>query len=485
MKKLTIILLAIILFTGTQSCEFEEYQIDPNRTVQATPGLVLTSMVTSAFNLWHVQAMLTSRMLVYTDGLDLNQYYGWSRSDYEEYNNLRQVYKLIEESERAGQPNYVALAKFFRAYHFYNLTMAYGEVPYTNALGGFEGMYKPEYDSQELIFEGILNDLEEANNDLSQTEPPLLGDVMFAGDISLWKKAINSFRLRVLMTLSAKNGGSTIDVSGQFSSIISDPGKYPLMTGNMDNLALQYYDQGGNRYPYFENQNFTSAYLLEQTFVELMKNRADPRLIKIASITSVADSDGLLETDFNAYGGLDGSASFDDLNTEKASGVGSLVDSRYHMDPIAEKGVVLGYAELQFIMAEAAELGWIGGSAATFYTTGIEANMEFYGIPVPDILTYLTHPLVVYNAATGIEQINTQKYLTYFFSTGWESYYNQRRTGVPVFSADGATFNNGKVPLRWMYPESESKLNRENIEASLQRQFGGTDDINGVMWLLK
>jgi superoxide dismutase len=92
--------------------------------------------------------------------------------------------------------------------------------------------------------------------------------------------------------------------------------------------------------------------------------------------------------------------------------------------------------------------------------------------------------MVAYDASKNIEQINTQKYLTYFFAGGWESFYNQRRTGFPVFSADGGTLNNGSVPARWMYPESESNLNQSNLESALQRQFGGQDDINAIMWLL-
>ncbi len=36
-----------------------------------------------------------------------------------------------------------------------------------------------------------------------------------------------------------------------------------------------------------------------------------------------------------------------------------------------------------------------------------------------------------------------------------------------------------------MYPETELNLNKANLQASLQSQYGGTDDVNGVMWLLK
>ena len=42
-----------------------------------------------------------------------------------------------------------------------------------------------------------------------------------------------------------------------------------------------------------------------------------------------------------------------------------------------------------------------------------------------------------------------------------------------------------QLPLRFMYPSSEYSQNRENVEEAVQRQFGGSDTPNDVMWLLK
>ena len=122
------------------------------------------------------------------------------------------------------------------------------------------------------------------------------------------------------------------DIRAQFNQIISDPTNFPLISSNDDNLALPFTDVAGSRYPYFENQNLTNAYLMEKTFVDLMKEREDPRLFAIGSITPNAEGEGLSENDLNAYGGLDGSAFFDALNAEKATGVGSLVNDRYQYE---------------------------------------------------------------------------------------------------------------------------------------------------------
>lgn len=484
LKKSVNIILLFLTIVFVSSCSFEEFQEDPNRTTDASPGLILTNLIVNSFNIVDVTPMLTSRMLVYTDGLDLNQYYGWNRSDFGPYNQLRQVVKMIEEAEEGELPNYIALAKFFRAYHYYNLTMTFGEVPYSEALGGFDNNYQPAYDEQEDIFAGILQDLEEANQELDVNGTPILGDVLFDGSLIKWKRAINSFRLRVLMTLSEKAGNSEIDIINQFQMVVENPSDYPVMQSNDDNWALRYYDVAGSRYPYFENQNLTAAYLMEQTFVNFMKDNEDPRLFAIGSITDQAAGQGLDPSDFAAYGGLDGSVSFDELNEQRAAGIGSLVNSRYYTDPTVEPGVIMSYSEVQFILAEAVVRGWINNDAEGFYNTAILANMSFYGVDMVDANTYLAGNFAAFDLNIAIEQINTQKYLTYFFSSGWESYYNQRRTGYPVFSTGEGTLNGDLVPVRWLYPEQESNLNLSNLQESLQRQFGGEDSINGIMWLL-
>ena len=479
MKKISIYILSLAFFI--QACDFESYQDDPNRTTEASPSLILTDLSVDSFNTLGAGASLASRMMVYLDARSDEQYYSWNRAGYGAYDQLRQTVKMIEEAERASLPNYAALAKFFQAWHFYQLTMTFGDIPFSDALGGFDGNYQPTYDTQEEVIAGILSLLDEANTELAagSDQPDLLGDVIFGGDAMKWRKAINSFRLRVLMTLSNQDGSSTIDVSGIFDDMVTAPSTYPLMESNDDNLALPHYDIAGSRYPFFNDQNLIAAYQMETTFIEMLKDRSDPRLFMMATINAnSSDPD-----DFDSYGGLDGSADFTSLGAEAATGVGSFPALRYSQDPDVEPSVAMGYSELQFILAEAVELGWTAGDAEVHYNAGITANMEFYGIDGSDISSYLSEPLVDYNSGTGIEQINTQKYLTYFFSSGWESFYNQRRTGFPSFTA--TDFNEGQVPVRWMYPQNELNLNGDNVQAAITSQFSGDDTINGQMWLVQ
>jgi len=45
--------------------------------------------------------------------------------------------------------------------------------------------------------------------------------------------------------------------------------------------------------------------------------------------------------------------------------------------------------------------------------------------------------------------------------------------------------NPNALPLRCLYPESETSYNQENLIEALNRQYDGYDEINKVMWLLK
>jgi hypothetical protein len=49
----------------------------------------------------------------------------------------------------------------------------------------------------------------------------------------------------------------------------------------------------------------------------------------------------------------------------------------------------------------------------------------------------------------------------------------------------GFTGNSGRIALRFQYSDVEKTANTKNYDAALQSQYGGNDDINGVMWLLK
>jgi hypothetical protein len=188
---------------------------------------------------------------------------------------------------------------------------------------------------------------------------------------------------------------------------------------------------------------------------------------------------------FANYDGVDGGETL--ANQQTASANASRIKARYHDDKINEPWILIGYAEQELLIAEAITRGWVTGpgTAEEHYNLGITASMKFYGISDADITTYLAGPEVAYNAATALDQIAVQKYIAFFMNSGYEAFYEQRRTGIPTFNVGPGTANDMKVPKRWLYPQTEYDNNPSNLSTALQSQYGGNDDVNGVMWLIQ
>lgn len=486
MKSINITGLIALLLVVSSCKDFEELQIDPNRATQTHPSLLLTGIEVLAFRHIDLDAAMASRMLVFTDGATDQQYYSWLRSGFGRYNDLRQVVKMEEEAERLGLENYKSLVLFFKSLEIIEITKTFGDVPYSNAMQATTAITSPTYDTQKEIYVRVLDDLKIANDNLDASKGAITGDIIYNGDILKWKKLINSFALRILISLSLKTGDTDLAVINRFNEIVNNPDQYPIFTSNGDNAALIFYDIETNRYPFYNNNNLKTAYYMEESFVNLLKDRNDPRLFTFADRTPLAVENGLPETDVEAYDGLDGSAPLSENTTRAVAGEASRIDLRYYNDPVNEPSAWLSYAEVEFTLAEAAKRGWITDDAEEHYNKGIRASMDFYRISTSMQDDYLLEPGVAYVSANGIEMIITQKYINFFMKGGWESFYNHLRTGFPEFSVDGGgVLNNGQVPKRWMYPQEELQLNSANVQAAISRQYPGGDDINGVMWLYK
>jgi hypothetical protein len=361
------------------------------------------------------------------------------------------------------------------------MTEVFGDIPYSQALGAVSGNFKPEYDTQESIYKGILQELEEANNLLDDSKGKINGDIIYGGNASQWKKLVNAFRLRLLIHLSKKEANANLNIKSQFQSIVSDPAKYPLFTSIADNAQLVFNGSAPDNYnPDFGYLSLSTAVSMEKGFVNILKDKNDPRLFEIAEPVS-----GLPAGEFSSYEGDDAGLTVSDQQT--ASDNASRIKARYHSDKINEPWILMGYSEQEFIIAEAITRGWITGpgTAKEHYENGIRASMLFYNIDESEIDSYIAQPEVALNSTTGLAQIALQKYIALFMNSGWESFMEQRRTGIPVLSVGPGTYNNGKVPKRWLYPQSEYDYNLGNLTEALQRQYGGNDDVNELMWLIK
>lgn len=494
MKRLKLSYIVLMITVLSSSCKkFADFQNNPNNPTASDPALLLTNLERAAFSNIISDVSLASRYLVYTQSASNAQYYGWQRGGFS-YGAVSQTVKMEQEAARTGNVNYRYIARFLRAYYVVNMTQMFGDIPYGQMMQSIannnftdSSAVRPAYDKQQDIYMGVLNELKIASDSLSTTGLAVNGDIIYNGSIAQWKKLINSYTLRVLLSLSKKEGNTTLNIKQRFADIVSQPAKYPLLASNSDNGQLPYYNVTGNQYIYYNDNAMKTNFYLDSSFVKLLKNQNDPRLFVFGEPTTAS---GLGAGNFNAYDGLVGSAPLAYNVNKTSQGKASQIHKRFAYDATNEPSVLMGYAELQFVLAEAAFRGWISGDANTFYKKGIEASLSFSNYQntysADAIVTFLNQPAVSLQTGTELQQIVTQKYISMFMNSGYQPFYEQRRTGYPLFETAGAgILNDGKVPKRWMYPTDEYTNNAANVNRAVSSQYNGTDDINGTMWLLQ
>lgn len=493
-------ILYIIAFLVAACGDMEQYQNNPNKTTKAPASTVLTGILEDIYySPWTGNHKINQFHCVVNPAAYWlgDQSYAWSRTGFGNYGVLRNVDRLDVESSGMTEDlknAYQTLGIFFRAHLYLDLSERLGDIPFSEAMKSDEGIYYPKYDTQKDVYIGCLRLLDEANEKIAPLAAKGIkveGDFMYEGNLRKWQKLINSYQLRILIGLSRRVDEADLDVKGRFNRIFSDPAKYPIMESNDDSWVLIYYDKEGNRYPAYTEEitNYNTHIRLSATYIELLTERQDPRVFRVASPTQEAKESGdpAYAEKFTSYVGADPSMRMEDLSVLNSAGKLSAINFDRYRIPTGEPCIQLGYAETMFNVAEAINRGWISGSAASYYEKGIIASMDFYGIPAAEYAAYLSQPSVVYqgNAAAGLEQILTQKYIAFFENSGLQAYYNYRRTGMPHFKVGEATGNNGVIPKRWMYPENEMKNNVEHLTEALNRQYNGADNINAEMWILK
>ena len=289
------------------------------------------------------------------------------------------------------------------------------------------------------------------------------------------------------------------------------------MTSSDDNLQFNFVSPT-NYYPQTPD-NFGqngSRQNSSQTYISLLTATQDPRVYAVAEpARHLVDDLHQNATDFASFvgadPGLDLGIMYANANAQDYS---FLNRHRYYSTYTGEPSIQIGYPELMFNIAEGINRGWAPGNAETYYVAGIQASMASYGIPVTGTYTayfyrpgssgvanlgnydtfninvnwatYYAQAAVKYTAgATGLTEILQQKYLALFRHSGLEAYFQYRRTGVPTFTTGPGTGNGQRIALRFQYPSSERSANTANYNAALSSQYGGNDDINGIMWILK
>ncbi len=505
--------LAVILGAGCS--KFEKINTNPNRSTQASSGMLATGMIISitkntiASTKGFMQPFLLGKYLTWGEGQENFQYNRFGRASFDRLTVLRNITPMVAAATSEDlRRSYKALGHFIRAWQFYQTTMQVGDIPYSEAIKGeSDDIVQPRYDAQKAVFMGIINELDSANA-LFSTGANFEGDPIYGGKTDNWQRLANSFQLHVLMQLYKKTGDADLKVITRFSTIVASR---PLMRSYADNFALAYNATANQNYPWsdvpagsgnsFVKSNYT---MLSATLIDPLKAMGDRRLFYYAKPSPVKIAGGMQPSDWNAYVGAEPSNSFPALQTMRVSKDYADLNNRYVQLVNAEPVSLYSYQEQQFILAEAALRGWISGTPAQdYYAQGITSAMKFTAFYTPDVADYhhnmkiddaYIQGYVAANALAGtadnqLKQVITQKYIAGFLhGSNYSAWYEQRRTGYPVFVLNPGTNLNTpttQFPVRWLYPSNELSYNNKNLDEAIRRQYSSGDNVNAVMWILK
>ncbi len=474
MKKINKIIyigMAVLFMTLGCTDQFEEINKNPNRPESVSADLLLAGVIKTtatkisqeAYNGGDIVAQHTAK--INFTGFDM---YLWGSNtglwnDF--YGKLREISNILAIAKETENPNYEATALIMKSWMYMVLTDTWGDVPYSEATKGkTESVFKPTYDTQENIYNGILADLTNAASIIQVNGKAIGGDLLYDGDMSKWVKFANTLKIRALMRISNKR-----DIAAELQSIIDNQ---PIFESNDDNALMKFLAERPNTWP--PNAGRVGGFdehRLSLTIEKVLKDRNDPRLFKWFRPTDNPDDDPAL------YAGMPNGLSENNATTYNggANNVSRLGKIMFE-EPNSVDAVIMQYAELQFILAEAAQKGMISGDAKTYYENGVKASFEYWTVDMP--ADYLTSVGVAYD--NNLETIMTQKWLGSFL-VGYEAWYDFRRTGLPTFIVPGPDNVNGnKVPVRFHYPDEQQTLNKDNYDAAVAVQ--GVDDINTKVW---
>ncbi|MEM9846426.1 MAG: SusD/RagB family nutrient-binding outer membrane lipoprotein [Bacteroidota bacterium] len=481
--KLTKIFSCLLLVGLLAACtaDFEEINTNRNAPTENNPATLLPSIIFEPINPhMTLQTWLSDQIMQYYVRRNDNQLDAYDfatgsgffdaiwRANYAAISNINDMNSAAVEQ---GLGAYEAAGKIFRAYYLATNTELWIDIPASEAGLGVENSV-PSYDAQSTIYPNVLTLLEEANTLLANSDGFVIGgDVLFGGDVMKWRKLANSLRLRYLLRLSNRAETNT---ASEIAEIVNDPDTYPIIASNEESGVYDFSGVSPNASSFSQQAITTfSGLSMSERMEGIFEGYDDPRVDYFFRFPENKDGfpnhegvpNGLTREAAQSWNGNG------DANT-------SLLTTRFVTNPGLLDYTIISYAEVEFILAEAALNGWTNGDAKAHYEAGITANFDQWGIDLPDGL--LDDPAVAWDGT--MERLMDQKWFAFLFNNTIESWGEYKRTGLPALEIGplATTVTNGQFPTRVFYPTLEQSINTTNYSAAAS-SIGG-DVITAKHW---
>jgi hypothetical protein len=490
------IMFSILLASCTK--DFQEINTDPNNTSNVLPQQLLAPALvnTLTYNMLRNRNFNNELMQVTVNMTDAEGsvfrydyrnnwadylYNGW----YTQLTNFKDIYKLAGEQITFNK-SYMAISLICQSWIYSMLTDTYGDIPYSQSnLARDSAIYEPAFDRQKDIYLDIFKKLDSANTLLSAgTAIVSSSDPVYGGNVSRWRKFGNSLYLRLLLRISGKAEVATQCINKIKEMVETNPSSYPIMSSNDESAILKWTGVAPYSSPLLSvrEQDFRAP-AIASFFIDNLVNWNDPRID--ISLGSNGINRWAIAPYQGAYLGVPSGYSPGSDPIKKSYFYSTTSTSTLMTEPLA--GMIMNYAEVKFILAEAAVKGWISGSAETYYNDGVLNSIKLWlpswSVPV---ITYLTAADMLWNnnatLAEKMEKIHLQKYYALFL-TDMQQWFEYRRTGYPTLPLGAGLRNNGIMPARMTYPVYVQSANPTNYAAAVAAQ--GSDEISTQVWWQK
>lgn len=500
--KLLFAVLSGALIVTISSCskidDFGNMNVNPNAPLQPlTPALLTQVLSNVGSNYAWDQGGISTVSGLYAQYFAETQYTEASRyarptSNWDGYyaGNLKDLQTIIDYNSNpetapialayGSNANQIATARILKAYIVWFLTDTWGDIPYSQIFN-IESNGVVPYDTQESIYDALFTELSEAVNQFDDGAP-MQGDILFDGNVTLWKKFANSLRALMALRLSNVNPGRG---ESEFNAAL-DAGVF----GEGENAVIEY--PGGNfNSPVYNYYNITSRqdYAVSELLVDFMFNNYDDR-VYVYGTTTTGFPNGLTR---------DEAIDFANSTPGWARVVGastSIYQDGTDFNDATSPVVLLGAAEVFLARAEAAYLGWTEESYEDNYYIGIAESwkqwdvysgtlLDIYGGDVIEgdyYFYYIGQELIALGGegSDDYEKIMQQQWIAHY-PKGWLGWADWKRTGYPVLApAPGLS----EIPRRFPYGPNEYNLNAANVATAAANYTGpdGNDSQFGRMW---
>lgn len=398
--------------------------------------------------------------------------------------------KDLTKDDKDKQGSYM-VAEALSIFAWQIVTDVWGDVPYSEALKGSEGISAPKFDKGKDIYADLLS---RVNNLLAMdwNSATLNGkyDYVYGGNLAKWKLFVNSLKLKLMLRLS-----ETPDYNNQ--AVLDYVKSNEFLTESAKISGSVWSDnQEGKRHPMREFQQGGANYLSSnviacKNFIDYLNFNGDPRLSSLFTVASGTTYKGAFFGDFESTEDSDDNGTADSKEKYSTASFAANMDLMFMSD-----------WEVAFYISEVYARGGDKVNAKKYYEAGVKASLAQHGFANAEIIEADGYAKWTDGTVEEeIKEICMQKWVANANYQHIESFLERNRTKYPsvntvdiksdrkgtsanfpagylTISVKGRALLNGNLPASPTYPSS---ILTRNNNAPVQK----TDVREKVWWNVK